>query len=728
MKYTKYILIFIFAALSISAWGQVNIKNIQRSPNVPGNLSAPSNPPNSLTTPPDSNSTSASQGDTTSKEEMLGGIEYHIDIPDSVLQGSVFIFHQLPLQVKTMNYEHPELSPTGAQFCDQLDGFNGDYYLGVTELGHPHLSTFLTFDGAPSLAYRANIFPEFYKTPVNINFYQTQKPYSVLAYHSSLDKDYQVHVTHTQNVTERWNFAFDYHLFSPTGVFANSSATDHLVDLNTNYYSADARYQIYAGFISQRMTLGENGGLANEDNFIHKRTRNMAGIPMNDTRMSETKDMALFVRQSFNTVRQFEWHRPIKQQVLDTIVTHDTLHIVYYDTVAKDSLTRDSITTATRFELRDTIVGYDTIQPHKPHTYNTGVFALDLQWDKQKYRYTDSTMYNQMSATLYWTNDAYHDYRWHNPLKLFVGIRPQLSWLRLDEAMYNTTMVKQQAIYPFARVQISPWPASELKAFAEAAPNLSEYNLDASLVFPFHDSVGDLIRSISFRAVVKATSPELIYSTQCMRYNHVAPSDFHAVEVRKIEADYRHGSLVDIHLAAQNIGHNIWFEEYTGTDMATIYVPHQTDQNAFLFQGRVNLYLTMWGWLHYDMQQLFQYSTDQEQIRVPLFASKNSFYADFYLFNRALHTQIGADVRYHTAFKADGYDPSLGIFYRQNETTVGNYIWADAFINLQIKRASIYAKAGHVNSLLETEGHLILPQYPSKPFGFFFGMTWKFFD
>ena len=98
------------------------------------------------------------------------------------------------------------------------------------------------------------------------------------------------------------------------------------------------------------------------------------------------------------------------------------------------------------------------------------------------------------------------------------------------------------------------------------------------------------------------------------------------------------------------------------------------------------------------------------------------------MFHRALRTQIGTDLRYHTAFMADGYDPSLGIFYRQNEVSVGNYLWADVFINLQVKRASLFLKAGHLNTFLESENHLILPHYPSKPFGLYFGLTWKFFD
>lgn len=731
MKYGKFILLILLVALASTSWAQVNVSSISniRTNNIKPTDAPPAMPGGENL---DAGDTTSVQDTANKAEEMLGGIEYHVEIPDSVLQGSIFIFHRHPLEVKIMDFEHPAFTPTGAQFSDPLDGFNGDYYLGVTELGHPHLSTFRNFDGGPSLAYKANVFPGFYKTPENVNFYQVQMPYTELGYHSSLDKDYQIQVTHTQNINERWNIAFDYHLFSPTGVFANSRAQDHLIDFTTNYYSCDARYQVSAGAIFQKMTLGENYGLSNEGIFINKTNSNMSGIPMKDnSRMSETKDRTIFVRQSYNTVRQFEWYRPIKQQVIDTIISHDTIHVpIHQDTLVDTNaqLMRDSVTTTYAYKLRDTIVGYDTLQPHKPHTYNTGVFCLDLQWDRQRYACTDSMLYHQLSATLYWTNDAFTDYRWHNPLKLYGGIRPQLSWLTLNPMFYNEESVKQQAFYPFAKVELSPWPATVLTVFGEAAPNLSEYNLDATLVFPFRDSIGNSTRNLTLRAVSKATSPELIYYTQCIRTNHTAPSDFHAVGVNKIEAQYSQKELLDIYLAAQRIDHNIWFEETTGDDGASIYTPCQPDKGTFLFQGRLNLYLKMWDWLHYDMQQLLQYSGDQDLIRVPLFASKNSIYADFYLFHKALRTQVGCDLRYHTPFKADGYDPGLGIFYRQDVTTVGGYLWADVFINLQVKRASIYAKAGHINSFLENQAYLILPQYPSKPFGFFFGLTWKFFD
>ena len=712
---------FLLLLLMTSAsWGQVDLNNLNTlRNNIPAGVNNTLNRPNSMTD-------TASSADTNNGPK---GIIYHVDIPDSVLQASVFMFNKLARNIKIMAVEHPKLSPTGAQFSDCLDAFNGNYYLTVTELGHPHLSIVPMFDATPGLVYKSNIYPGYYKTPENLTFYQVQKPYTLLSYNSSLDKDYQIHVTHTQNINERWNVALDYHLLSPTGVFANSSATDHIFDLNTNYYSRDARYQLSAGLIWQRMVLGENGGLSNEDIFINKRISNMGGVPVKENRrFSNNNDRTVFVRQSYNTVRQFEWYRPIDSTYIDTVPVYDTLPITVFDTVIGDSITRDSVNISYKYEVRDTIVGYDTIQPHDPHIYNTGVLGLEIQWDKQKYRCIDSTLYNRIAGSVFWTNDAYMDHRWHNPLKLYGGVRPEISWLQLNDSLYSQSNLRRVALYPFARVEISPWPATELNVYAEAAPNLAEYNLDARLVFPFRDSIGNSKHNITLRAQIKAYNPELIYEAQNLLVKSpAAVTPLKPIGVRKIEADYTRKDLFQIHLAASHVSHNIWFEQF-GDSSSSALLPRQAEGSALLLQGRVNLYLTITSWLHYDMQQHLQFSSDQEQIRVPLFASKNSFYTDFKLFHNALRTQIGFDIRYHTPYKADAYDPLMGVFYRQNDTKVGNYLWADFFINLQIKRASVYAKAAHLNSFIEDHSFCILPHYPSKQFGFFFGITWKFFD
>lgn len=647
----------------------------------------------------------------TTEEKQPAGLEYHEDIPDSILQGSVFQFHRLPMQTKFMDFSHPSLSPTGVQFYDLIDGFNGDFYLSAGEMGHPHLSLFPSYDGSIGSNYRPCTTPGFYKTPDNVTFYQVQHPYTVLSYNSSLKKDYQVFLSHSQNITPRWNAAFDYHLYSPTGVYDNDGAVDHLLDVTTNYYSRNARYLLTAGVIWQRLMLGENGGLSDDDIFIYKRISNPTGIPVNESsRQSLSNDLSLFARQSFNTVRQVEWHRPIHSSYIDTLGC-DTL----WRTQPGDSLRVPEL--KWQCEVRDTIVGYDTLVPREPRIVNGGVFGLEVQYNRQKYRYIDSTRYSHLDGRLYWTNDAYLDYRWHNPLKITLGIRPEMDRLEMMDSL--GTEYSHTHLYPYMRAEVRLGSFAVLSASGETGVGDGQYKAQAELTVPLRDSAGVEWSRFSLQAISAAASSDIIYELPA-RLAGSGITSIANTELQKVSLAYT-SPWFDISTSASRVGKNVWFDSDYRTCQAT--------GTALLLQARADIRLQFWKWLHLDMQHMVQHSSDEQQLRVPLFATKNSLYTDFYLFHRALQTQIGVDFRYHTAFYADGYNPALGVFYRQNEVMVGNYLWADVFVNLQIKRASIYVKAGHLNSLLEPEAHyFLLPHYPGQPFGLFYGMTWKFFD
>ncbi len=652
----------------------------------------------------------AAWGQENSSQDKPKGIEYHVEVPDSVQQASVFTFNSKPNEVKMLEYRHLSHRLTGAQFCDRLDALNGNYYLTVTELGHPHLELFHDYSSRLGGAFKPSLYPGLFKTPDNVSLYQVQHPLTLLSYNSSLKRDYQLHLLHTQNINPRWNFAIDYQLIGPKGTYANTAASDHLLDVNSNYYSRDSRYQLAAGAIWQRMLIGENGGLLNESAFLRGLGGSATGVPVvSNSRGSFSSDLTLFARQSFNTVRQVEWYRPIRKQLMDTVA---------------DSVTHDTVV-----RLRDTVVGCDTLYPSTPKIFNTGVVRLDLQLDRHKYRYNDSLFYNHFTTTLFWTNDAYPDSRWVNPLKLQAGIRPEVEWTKLDESVYARPSTTEVSLFPYVRAQLSPWRGTELTVLAEATPTFSQYNLDGRLLFPFRDSLGRSERSVAVHAVVESDAPDLIYTVQCLRPNSpVEASNLKNIGVRKVEALYWQGGFLNAAVALNHIDNNIWFVRRTLDDGSAMLCPAQADGGALLLQGRVNMEFCFWNWLHYDMQQLLQYSSHQDRVRVPLLASKNSVYADFFLFRKVLHAQVGADLRYHTPFKADAYDPALGVFYRQDDVEVGNYLWGDLFVNLQIKKATIYVKAGHINELLETKSYCILPHYPAKPFGLSFGLTWVFYD
>ena len=614
------------------------------------------------------------------------GIEYHVEIPDSILRQKVFIFRYRPTQNKIYQVWHPSLDPTGAQFHDPLDAFNGNYYLGKGVIGQPHIGLYPTF--ADGLYYRlqAPNSEGYDKRKETIRFYQTATPYTLLSYQSSLNKDYQVHVAHTQNIKPGWNVSLDYHLMCPDGVYTNSGTKNHYLDATTNYFSPDARLQVQAGLIRQEFTIGENGGLTDDSYFTEQKQTNRAGIPvvLYDAATHQLKVNA-FASASYNLVRQFESYRS-----RDSIAPH----------FENDSVTRI-----------DTIEVIDTIPIRQPRTLNLGVFGIDLNHDRQKRVLIDSTFWREHSLTLYWTNDAYMDHRWRNPLKITVGITPRI----INTYIEGDTLQSWSWLNPFAKVVIALGRSSLTGEgqLSGAFGNEVDYRLAATWVMPF-DSARNTVATLS--AVAQRQCPDIRMLHDANVHQNI---DINSIATERYEFSFRHSEYIDFQARATHLSHNLWYDEGM--------LVHQGTQDLWLFQGSLTLRLHA-DWLHYDMQQQLQHSTDEEQLPVPLWTTKNSLYADILLFHRALRAQIGVDLRYLTAFRSPNYDPYTGCFFQQN-TTVGDYIWADAFINIQVKRAVFYIKGGHFNALWEsTPKYMLLPHYPGMGFGLYWGLTWQFFD
>ncbi|MBR1550124.1 MAG: hypothetical protein IJ634_05740 [Bacteroidales bacterium] len=670
---------------------------LNRGNNTLGNT----NTTNNNTYPSDSNYTDTS---------ATKGLVYVTETPDSVLRRKVFFFYRVPHSVKIDEVWNPTLDPTGVQFSDPLDGFNGNYYLGQGTIGHPHLPVFPTVaEGlGHSLQYEGQ--DGYLKTPGSIRLYQTLTPYTLLSYNNTLNKDYLVHVAHTQNIIPGWNVSFDYQLICPEGNLSGSGAKNHYLDATTNYFSSDSRLQVQAGFIWQSLTMDENGGLSDDSYFTDNQTSNLGGLPvMLYNSASKNLHHNAFIHATYNMVQQVEKYR------------HRDSLAVRHDTVSVDSIRM----------VVDTLEVVDTIPVGKPHIINAGVFGVEMdysRWKRAAYltAFSDSLLWSDASASLFWTNDAYPDHRWRNPLKITLGITPRRldAIITTDTTAGPDTLVSSAAVNPFAKVEIALGQRITLKAEAELDntalglhDNLKEpdYHAAATMHFQF-DSAGN--SGMELVAAMQRQLPDI-------RMLHATNYTLDAIQTQRYGMHFFHHSdsglfrLIDLSASMSHLSHNLRYDSTLTVNVG--------DGDFFLYQAALSLNL-QWGWFHVDMQQLLQHSTDRLQMDVPTWASKNSIYADFNLFHRALRMQVGVDIRYYTLFAPDAYAPATGLFYMQ-DTETGDYLWGDAFINLQVKRASIYVKAGHINALWESSPrYFLLPHYPGNRFGLFWGLTWNFFD
>ena len=617
------------------------------------------------------------------------GLVFHEEIPDSILRQKVFLFHYRPTYIWIDQLWNPTLDPTGAQFNDPLDALNGNYYLGKGTLGHPHIGIFPTLADGLDIKLQPDLYAGYYMKPGNIDFYQTLTPYTVLSYGSSLNKDYSVRVSHTQNIMPGWNAAFTYKLFSPEGVYTSSGAANHYLNATTNYFSPDSRFQASGGIIWHAFRIDENNGLSDDDIFIYRLQTNRAGIPVNLTGYcSRQRDLDGFGRVTYSVERQSNTYRHrdslITRTVNDTLTTLDTIEVI------------------------------DTITLRTPRVFNRGVVGFEFNIDRQKRSFGDSTYWRESTSTFFWTNDAYPDHRWRNPVKFTMGIMPR----NVTAIIGADTLQLHSFLDPFARTEIAFFRGS-ITLDGNMRGNFGDdpypdTRLAFTLDYPF-DSARLTRLTVSATSQRKTPDVRLFYDALMGQNLHLKKMATERYRLHFVHRDY-----IDFDLRANHLSHNTWCND-DGTISEGV-------QSLWLMQCALTLRLAL-GPVHLDMQQLLQHSTDSIQMPVPLWASKNSFYLDLNLFRRTLRMQVGADVRYHTSFLAPSYDPYTGLFMHQNTTRVGDYIWADFFVNMQVKRASIYLKAGHVNAIWEKQpNYFLLPHYPGQSFGLLWGITWAFFD
>ena len=648
---------------------------------------------------PNSNSTSRNNNrqvanpfyDDTTKTDttaQLQGIQYVKETPDSVLKNKVFFFYRRTARPKIMEVNHPSLNPTGIQFTEPLDALNGNYYLGKGIVGQPHVAIYPTLAGNIAMQLQPDPNIGYAKRPYNLRFYQTLTPYTVLSYNSSLNKDYVVHVAHTQNILPGWNAALDYRLFSPEGIYTSSGDKNHYLDVTMNYFSRDSRLQANGGIIWQSFNIDENGGIIDDRYFTRQLISNRAGVPVTLYNMGTLhRELNAFAEGSYSFVRQFERY-----------LHHDSLVAVEVN----DSTVK-----------LDTIDIIDTIAAKQPSALNLGTIGAEINYDRRKRVFTDSTWWQDIGATIYWTNDVYPDHRWRNPLKITAGLQPH----QLRVAIEGDSMMLRSLVDPFARVEIAIGRGSlsgeaELRdAFGDDTKPDSRYAL--AFKFPFDSAQQTLLQ---LDATLQSKSPDVRMIHDYAGVNGTLPDK---IATQQFSLHFQHRDIIEFDALASHLNHNIWYNSTMNVE--------EGQNDLWLYQSRITMRLKL-GWFHIDMQQLLQYSTDTEQMPVPLLASKNSLYADFYMFHRTLRAQIGADLRYITPFYAPGYDYKTGLFYHQTETTIGGQLWADVFINFNVKRASFYIKAGHINALWDQPNYFLLPHYPGQKFGLFWGITWHFFD
>jgi hypothetical protein len=535
-------------------------------------------------------------------------------------------------------------------------------------------------------------------TPDNIQFYNTRAPYTRFIYNGTLfasntfDQT-DIEVLHTQNITPEWNMGLMYRRYGARGLLQNESTDSRTFTLFTSY--SGKRYAAHAGYIFNRAESKHNGGVSIDSDVLDT-LMDARVIPVNLQQAAEkaanntfflTHSYGIplnFFRKDADSLRAGEGTMVYFGNMLE----YTTAYRNYTDVIAfTDSTGREYYHNV--FNI-DSIMSRDTMHTSLFHTRiftSLQPFAPDFIISKIEggvgYRYL-SNYYFKPEDYLRPVNNATQNnfYIYANALGAF---HRYLSWSA------------------FVRYDLTGFNKNDL--FFKADASLSIYPLPKGI---------HLRGSFSIDLHTPDYFLHQYYSNHLKWDNVYKQTVENKIQVSLEVPDWR---------TAISFRHSLLTSPVV---FDTLAIPVQHNDPISIFSATLKNNLQLWL-LHLDTRLLFQHSSRQDIVPLPLLSANAALYSEFDLVKKVLRVQLGVDVYYNTKYYAYGYNPAAGAFHLQNKREIGDFPYIDIFVNMKWKRATLFIKYLNLgqewgNKDYFSALHYIKPQRIIK-----IGIAWPFY-
>ena len=533
-------------------------------------------------------------------------------------------------------------------------------------------------------------------TPESMPMYNTKSPYTVMAYWGNpflgtTKEEDELNLLTTQNITPELNIAFAYQRFGSNGMLINEATDNRTFSIGSNYLGK--KYEMHFGYMGQTVTRTENGGV--KDVFW-----------VCDTTV-DTKSVEVNL-QSANTA--------LKRRTL--FLTQSLAVPMNFFRKNKDSLA----------------VGQGTVV-YLGHSF---------EWSKYTKLYTDEI--NDDTGRNFYRNqfnifqNASHDSLAVSRLenKIFMSLQPFApdAFVSTIHAGVGAQMLKLYGFQPTDFItgvkttdQFNTYVYGGVdgmikKYFAWDASgklNLTGYyagdmNLQANAKFSFYPLRDGIHLTAHAETAVKTPHP---FQKSVYFNHHIWNKDLSK------SSESRLTGLLEIP--------RLNFSAFVGYALMTNMLYY--DENAEIMQAEdpihvLSVYATeniKLGIVHLDNKVLYQVSSDKSKLPLPDLTFNLRYYIQFPVVKNVMDMQIGANGIMYTKYYLPAYEPDLGVFYNQNVSEWGNIPYVDAFINIQWKRACLYAKYCNVLHTF-THGDFFSANNYIRPTEIFkFGLYWPFY-
>ncbi|MDR2859406.1 MAG: putative porin [Mediterranea sp.] len=597
------------------------------------------------------------------------------------------------------------------QNSNLVEGLKGHYnYLG--NLGSVRYSRLFFERPETSGNIFIDPFSSFFRPINQFKFTDSNVPYSNLTYYRAggkLDGEEFFKAYFSVNANKRLAFGFNIDYLYGRG-FYRSQSTAHFNGSAFGSYTGD-HYLAHFVYSSNNLKMAENGGIA-DDRYITdpqgmaegKKEYESANIPtLLANTWNKNKDFSIFYTHRYNV----GFHRDVVEEKKDTLSVFvpvtSFIHTVKFEKASHNFLSNAD-----------------------PEDYYKDTY---IDWGQAISN--DSALYSGMRNTFgIALAEGFNKYA-KAGLTAFISHKISQYELMNQNIAVNRNKYSEQELYAggeFAKRQGQLLRYNATGEIGVAGKAVGQFRLTGNLDVNFrlgHDTI-----SLIGRASVTNTLPSFYmrnyHSTHFWWDNANEAEEFRSRLEGELNIEHWR---TNVRVGAENIKNYTYFNEEA--------LPVQHGGNIQVLWAVLNQNFRL-GVFRLDNEISWQKSGNSDILPLPDLSLYHNFYIETKLAKKVLSLQLGADVRYFTAYKALTYAPAVQQFHLQAQTKgengedmridIGGYPIINLYANLHLKRTRIFVMMYHVNQGMGNSNYFLAPHYPINQRLLKLGLSWNFYD
>lgn len=560
-------------------------------------------------------------------------------------------------------------------------------------------------------------------------FFHTTKPYTDLGYMLASRQEQYIDIFHTQNIKPNWNLAAEYRLVNAPGTFQNQNTNHNCYRVSSWYQSRNKRYQNFFVLVASKLTASENGGITNPHLLDSIQYSNQFTLPVRLGANLQQNTGNPFASTVTTGTRYSQSTYMMRQQ---------------YDLGQKDSIVTDSSVIPLfypRLRIEHTL-------SFSSYTYKfldyalPGTYALDTTYYK--------TSLGQ--SGIGGGDSVIRQDRWHvlsNDLSLYQfpdSKNPQQfvklgATLELLSGRFDTSLLTSSALVTAHKVNMQ-----NVFAHGEYRNKTRNQKWDIEAYGRLYLNgldVGDYDGHISLRRLISRSVGYFVAGFE--NSNRTPGYTFTPASSLNLDTTMRHRNFLKqntTHLFASldRPQHQLSLTadyyllgNYTYID--SFYKERQQGALFNLLEVTLRKQFTIYRHWKWRTVTTLQQTAGASPIHVPLLVSSNQIGYDGNFGYKNLKLSFGAEIRYISPYKADGYSPVNGQFYVGDSTISQQLPDINLYLHMRIRGFTAYIQAENVNAMAFApngfgfyHNNFVAPYYAEPGLVIRVGIFWSFIN